>query len=95
MIAIGTNAWFVCSGRGGDKQASPLVQKALWLDYVLGLIFSILAVLGCTGVLPLAVGITFCVFGGIEIILSGLITKCQRNLNSPKSDEITGLRMFT
>lgn len=80
MFAIGTNIWFVHTDRGGDLQARPLVRKALWADYVLNIIFGVLATLGFAGVLPMAVGITFCVLMCIQLALVGLVNAQQKCL---------------
>jgi hypothetical protein len=52
------------------------LNKFLIKDCVLAIIFGVLAILGFSGVLSLAVGITFCVLGVVQLALAACMKTC-------------------
>lgn len=58
------------------------LQKTVIADATLAVIFCIFSVLGFSGVLPMGVGIAFCVLGVLQLAGSIIIRKCVHEKSS-------------
>lgn len=73
-----------CSSFRGTSEstATDRLKKTVIADAALAVVFSIIAILGFSGALPLGVGIAFCVLAVTQLVGTIILRKCLSEKSS-------------